>query len=134
MEEKFIKRFISYCNSLDSLKEAKNRNKNDNFVLAGTIQMFNLTFDLSWKVMKDLLQKHYLINDYATGSPKENIRTAASCGLINDDLWIDMCLTRNGLAHDYDQSLAKDKFDDIMNEYIPLFEEFKTKVEDIIRH
>ena len=36
MEEKFYRRFRSFCNSLDALNEAKTRDFSDSFVLSGT--------------------------------------------------------------------------------------------------
>ena len=59
MDEKFTKRFESFKNSLDSLSEARERDLSDSFVLSGTSAKFSITFDLSWKVMKDILVQHY---------------------------------------------------------------------------
>ena len=56
MDEKFNRRFTSFCNSLDALSEAKNRDFSDSFVLSGTSAKFSITFDLAWKVMKDIMQ------------------------------------------------------------------------------
>ena len=57
MVSKFTNRYASFCNSLDSLTKAKTRNPEDEFVLSGTVQKFSLTFDISWKVMKDIIVK-----------------------------------------------------------------------------
>ena len=35
---------------------------------------------------------------------------------------------RNELTHDYDGTMAKEAFSAILNEYIPLLEDFKEKV------
>ena len=61
MDEKFNRRFTSFCNSLDALSEAKNRDFSDSFVLSGTSAKFSITFDLAWKVMKDILVQYYAI-------------------------------------------------------------------------
>ena len=58
MDEKFIRRFESFRNSLDSLAEAKQRDLSDSFVLSGTSAKFSITFDLAWKVMKDILVQY----------------------------------------------------------------------------
>ena len=55
MESKSINRFHSYCKSLDNLHRSVSANPEESFVLEATVQMFCLTFDLSWKVMKDIL-------------------------------------------------------------------------------
>ena len=33
---------------------------------------FSITFDLSWKVMKDILVQYYSIMDFIAGSPRED--------------------------------------------------------------
>ena len=55
MDEKFIRRFESFKNSLDSLAEARQRDLSDSFVISGTSAKFSITFDLAWKVMKDIM-------------------------------------------------------------------------------
>lgn len=72
---------------------------------------FNLSFDLSWKVMKDILTEHIGVLDFATGSPRETLQTAFSTGIINDDIWLKIIRTRTKLAHDYDSLLTVDEFE-----------------------
>ena len=67
MEEKFMKRFESFKRSLDSLAEARERDLSDSFVLSGTSAKFSITFDLAWKVMKDILVQHYAIIGFVSG-------------------------------------------------------------------
>lgn len=90
---------------------------------------FNLTFDISWKVMKDILVKQLGILDFAIGSPRDTLQQAFTNRLIDDDKWMQMLRIRNQLAHDYDGSLAVKEFEVIVNEYIPLFEQFKVSAE-----
>lgn len=125
MEEKYINRYRSFCDSLSGLEKAKMRDPEDEFVLSGTAQKFNLTFDLSWKVMKDILVKYHKIQDFATESPRETLRTAYTVGLISDDDWMKMLTLRNNLAHDYDGRLVRESFEVIVNDYVPLFQNFQ---------
>ncbi len=133
MAGRFINRYNSFCNSLDGLCMARQRDKSDPFVLSGTIQKYNLTFDISWKVMKDIVVKYHKKTDFALGSPRENLRAARSVNLIDDDIWMDMLDDRNELAHDYDGKIAEACFDKIVNEYIPVFLEFKVNVEGYVK-
>ena len=133
MADSFINRYNSFCKSLAGLKEAKHRDPSDDFVLSGTIQKYNLTFDISWKVMKDIIVKYHGILDFATGSPREVLRKAYMLGLIEADTWMDMLNDRNELAHDYDGTLATSCFDIIICQYIDEFEKFKNKAEPILR-
>ena len=125
MDEKFERRFKSFCNSLDALAEARERDLTDSFVLSGTGAKFSITFDLSWKVMKDILVQYYAIIGFVTGSPRDVLREAFKANLISDDAWMDMLKVRNELAHDYDSEIVKTHCNTIVKEYIDLFYEFK---------
>ena len=127
MEGKSINRYHSYCRSLDNLADAKGRDRTDKFVLSGTVQMFNLSFDLAWKVMKDIITEYHGALEYPTGSPRETLRMANSVGLIGDDMWLEMLKARNNLAHDYDGELAVRYFEKITSTYEDLMEKFRDK-------
>ena len=107
MDAKFDRRFQSFCNSLDALAEARERDLTDSFVLSGTSAKFSITFDLSWKVMKDILVQYYAITGFVTGSQRDVLREAFKANLISDDTWMDMLKVRNELAHDYDSEIVK---------------------------
>jgi nucleotidyltransferase substrate binding protein (TIGR01987 family) len=111
---------------------SKSARPSDDFVLEGTIQNFNLTFDISWKVMEDILVKKLGILDFAIGSPREVLRTSFTNGLIESDMWLQMLNLRNKLAHDYDGSLAEESFDKIITVYYDCFEKFKNDAEKYI--
>ena len=68
--------FTVFENSLDSLAEARERDMSDSFVLSGTGAKFSITFDLVWKVMKDILVQYYAI----TGFPFSGVRFLDSRG------------------------------------------------------
>ena len=125
MEGKSINRYRSYCRSLDNLEDAKGRDRTDKFILSGTVQMFNLSFDLAWKVMKDNITEYHGVLEYPTGSPRETLRMANSVGLIEDDTWLEMLRARNNLAHDYDGELAVRYFEKITSTYDDLMEKFR---------
>lgn len=124
MQGKSINRYRSFCRSLNNLADAKGRDPKDKFILSGTAQMFNLSFDLAWKVMKDIITEYHGALEYPTGSPRETLRMAHSVGLIEDDMWLELLRARNNLAHDYDGELAQKYFENITSKYYPLMEEF----------
>lgn len=128
MESKYINRYHTYCKCLENLQKSKTADPNTDFVLEGTIMNYNLTFDIAWKVMKDILIKQLEILDFAVGSPRETLQQAFTNGIIDDDRWMQMLKTRNQLAHDYDGTFAAEKFDDIVHLYCPLFEKLKEDV------
>ena len=118
MDAKFERRFKSFCNSLDALAEARQRDLSDSFVLSGTSAKFSITFDLSWKVMKDILVQYYSITGFVTGSPREVLRESFKAKLISDDAWMDMLKVRNELAHDYDCEVVRTHCNTIVEKYI----------------
>ena len=132
MDEKFNRRFMSFCNSLDALAEARQRDLSDSFVLSGTSAKFSITFDLSWKVMKDILVQYYAITGFVAGSPREVLRESYKANLISDESWMEMLKVRNELAHEYDCEIVKEHCNTIVKEYIDLFYEFEETVKKLL--
>ena len=131
MDEKFNRRFMSFCNSLDALAEARQRDLSDSFVLSGTSAKFSITFDLSWKVMKDILVQYYAITGFVTGSSREVLREAYKANLISDDAWMEMLKVRNELSHDYDCEIVKEHCNTMVEKYIDLFYDFEKVVKQL---
>ena len=125
MESRFINRYRTFCRSLKNLEKSLNADVRADFVLEGTVLNFNLTFDIAWKVMKDILVKELEILDFALGSPRETLQQAFANGIIDDDSWMKMLRVRNQLAHDYDGTLAEEQFQNIIRVYYPSFEKLK---------
>lgn len=122
MESKYFNRYQSLCRSLENLRQSRGADIDDQFVLPATVQNYNLTFDLSWKVLKELVTHEFGMTDFAAGSPREVLKSAFSVGLISDDRWMDMLRVRSTLAHDYDGQVALRYFDDIVGDYFTLIE------------
>lgn len=129
MENRFINRYNTFCRSLKNLEKSRSADPKADFVLEGTVLNFSLTFDISWKVMKDILVKQLDIMDFAVGSPRETLQQAFANGIIDDDRWIQMLRCRNQLAYDYDGTFASEKFQDIIKVYYPLFDKLKDTAE-----
>ena len=134
MEKSYIDRYNSFNNSLISLEEAKYRDRTDSFVLSGIVQKFSLTFDLAWKLMKDIILQEYQVVDFALGSPSEVLKKSFENNLINDDIWMKMLRQRNQLIHDYDGTIANESVDDIVDRYVQLFCAFRDKVNKIVQN
>ena len=104
----------------------------DSFVLSGTGAKFSITFDLAWKVMKDILVQHYAIIDFVAGSPRDVLRAAFRARLIDDDIWMEMLKVRNQLAHDYDGQLVEKYCENIVKVYIGRLERFRDGAECLL--
>ena len=133
MDEKFNRRFLSFGKSLDALAEARQRDLTDSVVLSGTSAKFSITFDLSWKVMKDILVQYYAITNFVAGSPREVLKESFRANLISDDQWMEMLKVRNELTHDYDSEIVKEHCNEIVENYIDLFYAFKDQVNGLIQ-
>lgn len=129
MESKYINRYHTFCKSLKNLEKSRHADPKADFVLEGTVLNFNLTFDIAWKVMKDILIKQLGILDFAIGSPRDTLRQAFTNRIIDDDKWMEIMKVRNQLAHDYDGTFATQKFQDIINVYYSLFKKFRDDAE-----
>lgn len=129
MESKYINRYHTFCKSLKNLEKSRHADPKADFVLEGTVLNFNLTFDIAWKVMKDILIKQLGILDFAIGSPRDTLRQAFTNRIIDDDKWMEIMKARNQLAHDYDGTFATQKFQAIINDYYSLFEKFRDDAE-----
>lgn len=132
MQKSYIKRFESFKKSFENLSKAKDEDVSNVFILSGIIMIFNITFDLAWKLLREVLKEEFGIIDFPSGSPKETLKKAASVSLISDENWFDMLLDRNDLTHDYDYELAKEKYNKIINNYIPIFESLKNKINSFL--
>ena len=133
MDAKFFKRYESFQKSLDSLAEAKERNMSDSFVLSGTSAKYSITFDLAWKVMKDILIQYYAMTGFIAGSPREVLKEAFAAELIDADVWMEMLKVRNQLAHDYDGMIVKKYCGQIVEIYIDIFYVFKKRVDMVLK-
>ena len=92
------------------------------------IDKFFIQFELSWKVLKELLR--YEGKSVAnTGSPREILKAAYSVyDFIDEDIWLDMLKSRNDMTHIYDGEAAKRLVDMILGKYIPAFKLMEEKV------
>ena len=92
--------------ALASLEEILQQPKNK-FIVAGTVQNFEFTFELSWKAMQRFLK----LRGVETGSPAQVLRSAFQEKLISDlDLWMDFLKKRNLTVHTYNQNVAEEVY------------------------
>ncbi len=124
-----MKKFENYQNNLRLLSTAGSQDLSNDFIISGIIDIFFIQFELTWKVLKELLI--YEGSAAAkTGSPREIIKEAYRFyPCLDESTWLGMLSQRNNLAHIYDKAAAKALIGVILNDYVPAFQ----KLEDSIR-
>ncbi len=69
----------------------------------GTLQSFEISFELSWKTLKDYLESKGELVEY----PRDVIKTAFAHEIISDgELWLEMLKDRNLTSHTYNEGVA----------------------------
>ena len=101
----------------------------DELLQEGLIQRFEYTHELAWKVMKDYAE--YQGYTDVRGS-RDAIRKALEMGLIDDRRWMETIEDRNLTMHNYDNEIASEIYENIMNVYAPLFVAFEGKMQSLI--
>ena len=82
-----------------------------------TIQRFEFTIELFWKLLKVILEDKGIDVQY----PKDVLKEAYKGHLIDDEIiWLSMLKDRNMTSHTYDEKLANEIYQRISN-YIPIF-------------
>jgi len=120
-------RFSNFIDAYKHLKYAVEEVENPNDLeKEGTIQRFEFTHELSWKVMKDFLKEKGIQG--IIGS-KDAVRIAFQNEIITDgQIWMDMIESRNKTVHTYLDEILEREYYLIKNSYFPLFTAFYEKM------
>ena len=126
-----MKKYENFCSSLGNMTDIYNYEEPyDNVVLTGLVGLYEITFEQSWKMMKEILQNHGY-EEGATGSPKIILKTAYKAGMIKDEeLWLRALQARNNVTHSYNQKIALGIVSEAKNEFYKMFVELKEEVEN----
>ena len=111
----FIKAFSNLERSLSSpILEPRD--------LSGIIKDFEMTYELSWKVLKKKLQAE----GHQTLGAKDVYSKAFQLGFIeNEGAWLKMIECRNQTAHVYDEAAANAIVVEIQSKFIKCFQALK---------
>lgn len=123
-------RYGNYKNALERLKEAMLEEPTA-IIIDGTIQRYEFTFELAWKIMKDYLEYNGFVDGLS--SPRNIIQLAFQNKIIkNGDIWIQMMLDRNLLSHLYDEEKSREIYNNIKNKYLEQFELLKRYLQEVL--
>lgn len=111
-------RFENLQSAYQLLQEAIDANKltpASKLIRVALIKAFEMTFELSWKTMKDYL----VFNGIDVKFPRDIIKQAFANDIIVDGhLWIEMLEDRNLMTHTYDEERAQEAIEHICEHYL----------------
>ena len=125
-----MKKYENFRQALANMKEIYNYEEPyGTVVLTGLVELYELCFEQSWKMMKEILENHgYEVG--ATGSPKTILKTAYQAGMIKDeDLWLHALQERNNVAHSYNQKIALEIVKTAKDNFYSMFCDLKAEID-----
>ncbi|MFZ4544869.1 MAG: nucleotidyltransferase substrate binding protein [Saprospiraceae bacterium] len=134
MEEdiKWKQRFPNFrkaLNQLQNISKIESLSEVDKLAL---IKTFELTHELSWKVMKDFFEMQ---GSQGIMGSRDATREAFQKGLIEDgESWMKMIKSRNLSAHAYNEEIADEIVSEIVSLYEALFVDFKHKMSNYLKN
>ena len=113
--------------SLRELRSAIVQTEYTNLERAGLIQLFEISFELAWKTLRDLL----IYEGYTVNSPRETIRQAFAFGILeNAEKWLEALDSRNLLTHTYNEQTAADAVESIKNSFAPMLFDLQNNLKE----
>ena len=117
-----MKKLDNFSNCLTILRNADFKLADNNDIYrTGVIGQFNLTFELAWKALQEILRLHGA-EGADTGSPREILQLGYKLGFVNDSaVWLLMLKKRNTSVHIYNEQEVEEMILLIRDSFIPAF-------------
>lgn len=132
-EIRWKQRLENFSRVLNRLNQACSQTTYTELELAGLVQTFMFTFELGWKVLKDLL--FYEGSDLNT--PREVIRQSFASNYLNEndcEVFLNALEDRNLLSHIYDEEIATQAEFAIKRKYHPMLKRLNSFLSERARH
>ena len=112
----------NFSRCLDVLRHANFEFAKENEIYrTGIIWQFNLTLELAWKALQEILKLHGAAGA-ETGSPREILQLGYKLGFLNDSaVWLLMLKKRNVSVHLYNEDDIDEMILLIRDSFIPAF-------------
>lgn len=130
-KELYMKKLDNFANCLDILKQADFdlADSNDIYRMGVAVQ-FNLTFELAWKALQEVLRMHG-VEGAETGSPREILQVGYKVGFVNDSsVWLLMLKKRNTSIHIYNEEEIDELIVFIRDSFIPAFTDLEETLQE----
>jgi len=122
-------RFSNYQKALSQLQKFIDKGDLSELEERGLIKAFEYTYELAWNTLKDFLEYSGQTDIYGS---RDATRKAFELGMIEDgEGWMDMLASRNRTSHTYNEEVAKEICQAVINVYFPLFTQLKSKLENV---
>ena len=117
-----MKKLDNYSSCLDVLRRADFEIAEENEIYrTGIIWQFNLTLELAWKALQEILKLHGAAGA-ETGSPREILQLGYKLGFLNDSaVWLLMLKKRNVSVHIYNEDDIDEMILLVHDSFIPAF-------------
>lgn len=117
-----MKKLDNFSNCLTILRNADFKLADNNDIYrTGVIGQFNLTFELVWKALQEILRLHGA-EGADTGSPREILQLGYKLGFVNDSaVWLLMLKKSNTSVHIYNEQEVDEMILLIRDSFIPAF-------------
>ena len=117
-----MKKLDNFANCLIVLADADFQMAEINDIYrTGIVGQFNLTFELAWKALQEIMRKHS-VEEASTGSPREILQLGYKIGFINDaETWLLMLKKRNTSVYIYNEDEIDELILLIRDSYILAF-------------
>lgn len=117
-----MKKLDNFSNRLTILRNADFKLADNNDIYrTGVIGQFNLTFELAWKALQEILRLHGA-EGADTGSPREILQLGYKLGFVNDSaVWLLMLKKRDTSVHIYNEKEVDEMILLIRDSFIPAF-------------
>jgi len=114
-----VKLYDVFQKELAILKTATIQDLSNDFVVSGICYKFRVQFDLSWKILKELL-KYEGCYVPCNASSREIIKEAYKIyDFLDEEIWLSMLKDRYDMTSAYDSERAKSLVAKILGCYIP---------------
>ena len=125
-----MKKYENFKAALHNLKDIyEYQEPYGNVVIAGMVGLYEICFEQAWKAMKEILENQGYAES-TTGSPRMILKTAYKAGMIDDEkVWLDALVSRNNVAHAYNEAIAKDIINQTKNKYYDMFVQLSETIE-----
>lgn len=128
-EIRWQQRLENFGKALSQLDQACEQASYTDLELAGLVQTFEFSFELAWKVLKDLL----FYEGYDVKSPREAIRKSFEVDYLDEndcETFLDALGKRNLLSHTYRGEVALQAEELIREQYYPMFQRLYATLEN----